>query len=553
MSLIGEHIYATRDQYLNSPIGGKGVAALQAKHREITNKVHKQDLTQKCQQLETQINNLFYNGGTTTADGNFVTTEQLQRVVNQVFSTKYPGAVINYSNLHIAKTRDLSKYSTEVQKAAQTLSNNLNKKNRYIKMSTLQNRLNSLAVLIKEFGQGNSEITNAFKAIQLEVDAIGITLQQTPKSKQGLSTDNSQTRAIRQAFDNLAQQQNAEIVALGQKFRQASTGADRVNNLNEQIKKLKDTMLGLPSSSSIVGDVFEYMLKASGLLIDGKAEQETAKAIEAGVEGAKRSIPVYSASYLSPKSTVTFNNANFGKINNLPDSSFSGGNDKFYVAISQSLGGTQDKIDVAISYENDKLDISAKNYNLWSLLNKQKGFLKVQDSSSLWSYVQNEDSGDFFVDHFVNLTMAQVQSQLDFDTQANDNASPLAYLVVEKIVFWKALTGKGLLKQYSDSIRNMDGANVFAFNNNQGGNGTGQVKITPMSTIFSNVFQDTDRLLQITNFPIKEGYWSWNNRPKHTDNPDLLNPDNRKIFADAALSTLANLKIHVAFNIQAAL
>jgi len=59
----------------------------------------------------------------------------------------------------------------------------------------------------------------------------------------------------------------------------------------------------------------------------------------------------------------------------------------------------------------------------------------------------------------------------------------------------------------------MDGANVFMFNNNQGGNGTGQIKISPMSAIFSNVFQDTNKLLSITNLPIKEGYWSWDNRP----------------------------------------
>jgi len=74
--------------------------------------------------------------------------------------------VVDYSNLRVAKTRDLSKYSQEVKDAANTLANNLNNKHQsFVKLSTLKKRLDSLAVLIKEFGSNNTEIVSTFKAI----------------------------------------------------------------------------------------------------------------------------------------------------------------------------------------------------------------------------------------------------------------------------------------------------------------------------------------------------------------------------------------------------
>jgi len=84
----------------------------------------------------------------------------------------------------------------------------------------------------------------------------------------------------------------------------------------------------------MVGDVLEYTAKAAAMLINGKSEQEIIKALMSGTEGAERAMPGYAASVLSPHITITINDKNFANINNLPDSSFSGGSDKFYAKIS---------------------------------------------------------------------------------------------------------------------------------------------------------------------------------------------------------------------------
>jgi len=76
-------------------------------------KTHRQNLSAKCKTLETQINNLFYSGGTTSATGNDISHDKFEQVLNRAIEEKAPGVVIDYATMSVS-TENNNKLTSEL-------------------------------------------------------------------------------------------------------------------------------------------------------------------------------------------------------------------------------------------------------------------------------------------------------------------------------------------------------------------------------------------------------------------------------------------------------
>ena len=220
---------------------------------------------------------------------------------------------------------------------------------------------------------------------------------------------------------------------------------------------------GLKQSSTYKGDIGEAVTAAAARRIPGIVGENIASIAVVGQDRSQRG----------------FVKSNFSKElqNNLQSLSESNTIEDHGDYVLTSTGTAQDKVDVSITFKDDKpMGISVKNYSAKSL---NKGFHNA--SANLLTLLQNENDDDF-INHYLNLTAIK---QLAFDKNRE------AYVdLIKRIVVAKLITGYNTQTINEDGINKMDEANIFAVYNSQGLNSGGAiVSLYSMRDVLQGVFQ----------------------------------------------------------------
>lgn len=180
--------------------------------------------------------------------------------------------------------------------------------------------------------------------------------------------------------------------------------------------------------AAATGEVFEDFLAMASIYAQGKSDQITdslIKEILVGSSGrSKVSIQLdkFDSDFVKTdllQSSSAFRNKK-GAINSFTDYEI-------------NLGTTQDKLDVVMNWNGDKLMVSAKNYKL----KDNSALIHLVSGTSLLYMIQNEDVD--FVNHWLNTITTNGKSD-----RIAKNYLQAAHTAMKITLFAKALTGQGL-------------------------------------------------------------------------------------------------------------
>lgn len=207
---------------------------------------------------------------------------------------------------------------------------------------------------------------------------------------------------------------------LNQNSEQQFSITQNTKNVNDLIKNINTAIMveSLPDNSAR-GDLGELFLVYANALLEGQIDENTEKLLDDSFKkahwvGEKKSKVEIDWTKFDP----TINK--YLKLT--PESS-----------INFSSNETKDKLDVIFSWENEKLRISMKNYQL----KDNSASIHLVQGTSLLYLIQNENPD--FVNHWLNLLATSEES-----TRSQNKIKNTFDRIMKLTIFAKALTGQNL-------------------------------------------------------------------------------------------------------------
>lgn len=284
----------------------------------------------------------------------------------------------------------------------------------------------------KQFGDGLGINWNGLavydinKTISIKNDGT-ITLKKLKQTKENLDKE------IQRLNTEMTHLSKNSTVTLEEIEKTTQELANFINSQTDQNVKIEDPDLLYKINKAILaeslpknratGAVFEQFLGIAQYCLDGKANKLTDDLIEKGFESVKGNIR---SSVVIDKNKFSSKYVNFTSSGDIQITE----NMTYKITANK----TQDKLDVIFNWDNENLNVTAKNYSL-----KDDGaLLHLVSKTSLLYLIQNENAD--FVNHWLNLVVIQRKGS----KASKDGILNLAHEAMKITIFAKALTGQGL-------------------------------------------------------------------------------------------------------------
>lgn len=304
------------------------------------------------------------------------------------------------------------------------------------------------------------EVTN--KLLKME-DLIDKKIRKGQIPKDNLSELQFQVQQAKKLYKDIFGRAVQQMKSWGYKPSKEKIDSTKENLLRVRMNQIIDQYLHVPPVSLMEGTLFEYVLAVAGYVGSGEALENINYTIEQGVKGLEKNVSVQTQNNFikTPKVQQIIN-------------------EKVKIDSNGVISRGQSKVDVSFTWNNESVNISAKNVNIYG---NYKWITVVSDSPLLVMIMgMNPD----FVNHYLNVYTyhglpgkggsAKVSIVGSQYTGVGDD--------MKYALFYEGLTG-------STFHNGNDVANVFAINDKT----SGKVRLIDMSYILSKMENSINTIL----------------------------------------------------------